>query len=110
MFAPIDCSPSPCNSPHSADPLQTGSLSTPSVFHVASSTTHGEPVANQFRRIFLPYWTQRPPPVTLYARPYRNMWKKSFYSREKSLTFRVCCLLPGLSFHPCQKPLKVQEL
>ncbi|CAL5226685.1 g9535 [Coccomyxa viridis] len=63
--------------------------STPSVFHVASSTTHSEPVANQFRRIFLPYWTQRPPPFTLYSRPYRKLWKKGFYSPEESLTFRT---------------------
>ncbi|CAK0778665.1 hypothetical protein CVIRNUC_004631 [Coccomyxa viridis] len=62
--------------------------STPSVFHVASSTTHSEPVANHFRRIFLPYWTQRPPPFTLYSRPYRKLWKKGFYSPEESLTFR----------------------
>ena len=69
--------------------------STPSVFHVASSTTHSEPVANQFRRIFLPYWTQRPPPFTLYSRPYRKLWKKGFYSPEESLTFRVSNLAPA---------------
>ena len=56
---------------------------------MASSTTHGEPVAEQFRRIFLPYWTKRPPPFTLYKRPYERMWKKGFYSPEKSLKFRV---------------------